>query len=930
VRGPLVGRDRKLAALRRWLEELDDRAGRLVLVAGEPGIGKTRLVTELVALALADGRRVALGRAAEEPGAPPLWPWHEILRGLDASARPARFAGGLTPDDRFLVADQVATTVLEAAGKGLVVVLEDAHSADRSSLLVLRHLADRLGGTGVLLVVTFRSTGRPTALHEALPALARSISTERLELQPLDEEGVGAQLQASVAEVDASLVAAVYEATGGNPFFVEQLARAIGEGRWRAGKVPESVLEVVRSRLAPLPPPVRKVLGCAALFGRTFELGLVADAAGATSVDAMAALDEAIAHGFVEATGEPGAYRFVHALTRNAVEADLDTPDRLALQRRVAEAIESRYGEDLGDHLGTLARIWLALAGAGGEEQARRWAPRAAAEAVRRTAYEDAATLYRAALAVPGPITDADRCRLLVGLGRACFLAGDLPSAADVAQAARVAARASGDVALQAEAAFVLEAGTDRTVTAVARELCDDALAALGTTSAAYDGVRARLLALRSHAAFYETDLERARSLGQEALTLAGLGRRCRPCRGASRSPGTSPGPGGRQERLRLAEEMLAVARRTGSGRTAMWGRLWRLDALVEQGDLEAAEAQLAPLRLAVEQVGGPVSAWLLGRSTACVAQARADFASASDAARRAFERMHAIEPQAARGAYLALRCAVSHHVGASDESVGLARQPFESPPRFTAMGRVGRAFILTRAGLRDEALVEYRHAGPVDGWRFPPFGVVSCFAIGAMAAAALDRGDDLAALLERLEPYRGHHATIGSGVVNYLGPVELHLGVGALALGRTDSAVGDLRAALRTSRRSNTPGFVAEAAHHLAVALLAHGSPRDVADAGTLADESGTLIDALGMGALEAPSAALRRRLAGATSAAALSAREHAVAALVAEGLSNRGIAERLVISERTAQNHVQRILTKLQYTSRSQIAAWVVRHQR
>jgi DNA-binding NarL/FixJ family response regulator len=113
-------------------------------------------------------------------------------------------------------------------------------------------------------------------------------------------------------------------------------------------------------------------------------------------------------------------------------------------------------------------------------------------------------------------------------------------------------------------------------------------------------------------------------------------------------------------------------------------------------------------------------------------------------------------------------------------------------------------------------------------------------------------------------------------------------------------------------------------------LALLVKGSRDDVAEAAALANESGTLIDALGMGALAPASTALRQRTTVASAGAGLSAREQAVAALVAEGLSNRAIAERLVISERTAENHVHRILTKLHLGSRSQLAAWVFRHQR
>lgn len=928
--GPLIGRERELAALRGWLGELGDHRGRLVLLAGEPGIGKSRLAREVVAVALAQGTAVALGRATEEAGAPVLWPWREVMRSLGQRLEPTLTTGEMRPEDRFRLVDEVSTGVLAGAGNGLVIVLDDAHWADRTSVLVLRHLADRLSAKPVMLVVAFRDTGPPSALSDVLPALVRSLEVERIDLGPLDVDGVGACLRANLGEVDPGLIAAVHQASGGNPFFVEQLGRAIAEGSWRPGEVPGSVRDVVRSRLAHLTPSCRGLLGVAAVIGERFEAGLLADATGMSSDEALGLLDEACANGLVEATGEVGTYRFVHALSRVAVEASLGTSERLDHHRRVARAIEARLGDQPGDQAGALARHWLALVGAGGQQQARRWAWRAGADAVRRTAYAEGVELYRAALAVPGPIAESERARLAVEWARACFLGGELGEAAEAARQAGLAARATGDPGLLAEAAFVLEGGTDAAVNATAKQLCEEALDSLGAGDGDV-GTRARLLALRSHVAFYEQQLDRARSLGVQALELARRsGDDAAVVEALRARQEVSAGPAARPERLALAEEMLDVARRTGSARTAMWGRLWTIDVLVEQGDLAAAETQLSSLRLAVEQVGGPVSGWLLDRCAACIAQGRGDFDTASAAGRRAFERMRSVEFVAARGAYLALRCAISHHVGVSEESLAVVRMPFESPAWFTTMGRLGRAFVLARAGDLDEARVEYQLAGPIDRWFFPPFAVVACLAIGALAAATLERLDDVAVLNQRLDAYRGEHVTTGAGVVNYLGPVELHLGVGSLVLGRTEAAVADLRVALDTARRCETPGFVAEAGHHLALALLARNQTADRADATALARDSGALIDRLGMGALAASSAALRRRFRVVGTAAALSGRELEVATLVADGLSNRQIAQRLVISERTAQNHVQRVLTKLGFTSRSQIAVWMVRQQR
>jgi DNA-binding CsgD family transcriptional regulator len=271
------------------------------------------------------------------------------------------------------------------------------------------------------------------------------------------------------------------------------------------------------------------------------------------------------------------------------------------------------------------------------------------------------------------------------------------------------------------------------------------------------------------------------------------------------------------------------------------------------------------------------------------------------------------------------LSCALTAHVGLTEDAAEFARQPpFEPLPRFRTMARISRAFLLLRAGRPEEAAATWQQAGPLGSWSLPAFFQLPAWSFAALVCVELGRRDDLAAVLARLEPFRGEHAS-GNGVF-YLGPVDLTLGRGAAALGRLPDAVADLTAAAEQATLAGAPGFVAEARYHLALALLARGGPGDSAGARAAAADADRLARALGMTAYLERTAALSARL-GEARPTLLSPREAEVAALVAEGLSNRQIAERLVISERTAQNHVQHILTKLAFTSRSQIAAWSVR---
>jgi DNA-binding CsgD family transcriptional regulator len=927
----LVGRERELQSLRAWLEAARHSRGRLILCAGEPGIGKTRLAQELAGVALAEGAAVAWGRCVEADGAPVYWPWRQVLRSLDVDAEDVLIGEVESPEERFRVFDGSTKVLVRVAEPhGLVVVLDDIHWADEPSLLLLRHIADRVHETRVLLVAVLRDVEPSPALRRLLPELLRSPAVERLDLFGFDLANVRTQLARAAGEASAEGRALeVLEATGGNPFFVREVARAIADGVWRADHPPRTVLDVVAARLDRLSPQCRRLLEVAAVIGRDVRLPLVAAVLGRPAEACLPEAAEAVAYGLLDRVGDGADYRFVHALTRDSVVGALSDADRIALHRAVALAIESHYARDLADHLSELARHWSEVAPFGEGPTARRWAIRAAEEAVRRLAFEEGVRLYRAALSTDaGSLDTAELCQLNIALGRAAYFAGDLPGCVDAAVAAAAAARAARSSELLAEAALVLEVAPDPRVHAVARELCDEALAELGETGTDA-ALRARLLAQRSHLAFYEGDAAATESLSGVALEVARASGEDRALVEALRARQEAlPGPAGRNARLELAADMLAAGRRLPSPRAQMWGRLWRIEALVESGRLTAAGEELPALEQAVDRVGGPVVAWHLDRVTACVAQAQGRYDEAAAVARRGYELMRHIEPSPATGAYFALLTSLGQHVGMPAEGVALARAELQSPPRFVTLGRLTRALVLLGAGLTDEAAASFQKAGPVSDWSLPVFFVVPGLATGVLVAAGLGRRDDLAALLTRLEQFRGEH--VAAGAVSYMGPVELTLGRGAAALGRLDDAAADLAVAVERADGAGAPGFVAAAKHHLARVLVERDAPGDRAVAELAARESDQLIRALGMAAYAAPSAALLAYLQRGVQTTALSARELEVAELVAEGLTNRQIAQRLFISERTAQNHVQHILVKLGFSSRSQVASWSVRRIR
>lgn len=874
-------------------------------------------------MALAGGTSVAWGRCGQGDGVPAFWPWRQVLRSLGLDADGILAAEVESPQDRFRVVDDVSEAVLAAADSGgLVIILDDIHSADESSLLILRHLAHQMTDFPLLVFAAFRDVELASILPRVVPDILRSAAVERLELRGFDLAEVREQLSTMATSDSAGDARAILDLTGGNPLFVREVARAMADGTWNPDRPPRSVLDVVRVRLDCVSLECRRLVQAAAVVGRDFSLPLVARVLAEPVEKYLPVIDEAIAYGLVDRVDHVGDYRFVHALTRDAVEASLTSADRFALHRAVAKAIEAHYAGDLSEHLADIARHWGELAPYGEGTTARTWTVRAADEAIRRLAFEEGARLYRAALALPAtPLSTLERCRVLIALGRAAYFAGDLEGCMNSAAAASEAAHRAQCPEFMGEAALVLEAVADAGVNAVAKELCEQALGGLG--NAEHKPLRARLLAQRSRLAFYDGDQERVRALSAAAVELArasGDERALVEALPARRE--ACPGPTGRAERMLVATEMLRLAQRTNSARTTMWGRLWRIDALVESGRLAAAADEIAGLEMAVQRVGGPVSAWHLDRAAAFISQAQGRYADAVALGRRGFTRMRAVELRPARGAYFALQCALAGHIGVTDEAIEFVRSPFEPLPLFRTMGPLTRSLLLLYAGLPDEAAASYQEAGPVETWSPPPFHVLHTYVCGARAAADLGFHEDLALLLERLDPFRGEHV-VAEGVA-YMGPVELTLGRGAVVLGRLDVAIDDLASAAEQANRAGARGFVGEARYHLATALAARNRPGDVNRAATAAREADRLARGLGMPAYAERTGALVAHLGSGRHRATLSPREAEIAKLVAEGLTNRQIAERLVISERTAQNHVQHILTKLSFTRRSQVAAW------
>jgi tetratricopeptide (TPR) repeat protein len=456
--GNFVGRERELAELRAALEDASSGRGQLFMLSGEPGIGKTRFADELAGQAASRGMRVVWGRCWEGGGAPAYWPWIQVIRGCVSAADQEQrrrvlepesassmvetvaqivpelhafaprsikppMAPRPAPETQFRLFDSVATLLKDfARQQPLLIVLDDLHDADYSSLTMMRLIAQGLAGARILLVGTYRDVEvrRSPDLSKQIGDLSRE--GHSISLAGLSPPEIARLVAARAGQTPSEeLVARLHGATAGNPLFVDGVVRMLiadGDGGLETAtrhqfKIPDTLREAIRRRLEMLPDEARSLLQVAAAIGNEFEADLCVRVAGVSRDKVNALIDEASADGIVILVA-PARYRFAHALIRAAMYDALDSNTRIGLHGKIAETIEEVHAKDLRPHLAELAHYFGA---AGATEKAIKYSNRAAKAARRVFAYADSAMHWREALALSADQNDARQAEMLYNLG---------------------------------------------------------------------------------------------------------------------------------------------------------------------------------------------------------------------------------------------------------------------------------------------------------------------------------------------------------------------------------------------------------------------------------------------------------------------------------------------------------------------------------
>lgn len=904
----LWGRAAHLARLDELLRHA--RAGQpsVVVLAGDSGIGKTALLRALAERGSGDFT-VSWARGLADEATPAFWLWRAAL-GASVDQPDAS-------DDRFALFESLRGELVERAP--LLLLIDDVQWLDEPSLRALTYVVRRLTDEHLLIAATLRTDEAGEGWRSVGSELLTEMAVQRLDVLPLGDEDSARCLEAGFGGPLPEELADRGLALGrGNPFYLRELGRfwAVDASR----DVPHSVAGLVKQRLSRLPAPTQEFLLAASVIGEQAEIAVVADCLGRPAAAVLPAVQESLDARLVEHAG-PGSVRFPHALVRAALLDSVPMQQLVSLHHRAAGAIERLYADALDEHLPDLARHAAAAAVAGDREPALRWGERAALAAMRHLAWEEAARLARLALeAGAAAVPDSTRSRLLLLVASAASHAGQLHDAAAACREAVAIARRTSDDASLVAAAMTLDPVGELAWDRELHRWCLDALAVLAPDAAAG---RAKLTARLGEILMYLGEWSAAVPITEEALVLAETAGDPDALIAALRARNLAlSAPEHRDERVELAARMTRLGEQLARPDVEMWGLLWTIDALFERGELAAVAGELTKLRWCADRTGSPIARWHWLHSAAAHAQAVAHYDEALELAGEGFEIMRTLRHPAGFGAYMSLITAVGRHRGYPE--MALTPQPDLEPDegevRAELFAHIGPAFALADAGRITEAEIRYLRPGPPPTWRIPPYFRVALLGIGSQIALTLGRWDDVRWFVEQLEPYRDAHVVTTAGSGSYFGPVELFLGRCAAGLGDTAAAARSFGVAIAAATRSAAPGFLVEAKYELAL-LLADTGRRTAAEA--LLTEAEQLATNIAMTAwLD------RIRTARAAAAAdPLSPREREVAELVAQGLTNREIAEHLVLSERTAANHVQHVLTKLGFARRSEIAAWIAR---
>jgi predicted ATPase/DNA-binding CsgD family transcriptional regulator len=965
---PIVGRARELDVFRAAFDRMLAGRRQLVLISGEAGIGKTRCAEALADVAEDQGALVLWGRCREEAGAPPYWPWVQVLRAyVDASSldelrlnmgAAARDIAALVPElldapqhtqqapssiadastARFRTFDAIGRFFHQATQQvPITLVLDDLHWADAPSLALLEFLSQELQRSRLLIVGTHRDTdaSRTKPLLSTLGGLSRDSDVQRVHLAGLSQTAIG-EVAERLCEVrlSDSAIESIYQRTDGNPLFAIELIKVFIEEDTGAafatmpGRIPSGIHQAIGRRLSRLSDRCNELLGVAAVYGRQFTAREIAVAMDEGVQCVLTVVEQAVQAGIIQSNIDAsGSYQFTHALIRETIYEELPAVDRLRMHGNAGDALVRVHCAHPEHALTRIAHHFHEAAALGNTDKAVVYALRAAGSAERMHAYEEAILHYDHVIETlegGGLMHDERLARAYMLKGSALSLLGQVQQSIEVLLEAVNRTRVLGNAELLVDVLMLLAMASSHVAQQHIVPLLDRALALLPTVDSA---ARAKALATLAFARRSSADESQIQFLVDEALDMAS-----RSCDAMARCAcyqlavlALRGNPESLQRRLRLAQDYIAVARSTASAQMLAEAYHWQALNYFESGQLEELEVLLEHYdSLGTTRFG--LHQHRTGSYRVTLALLRGDWTDLEPRIEGLLELGKKTRRDDVDGVYGAQMFALNRDLGRLH---ALAPQIKEMAANPTGrMWEPGLMLICAEIGLLREArgiferLVEKNCCAIRHDDMY-----VTCLVFCAETCCALADAHRATSLYQLLLPYRGQTANHPTAVC--FGPTDHYLAMLACTANRPDLAREHFEQALALSRSMRAwPSLARTLFRYGTFLVLRHADAERRLGLEQLR-EAEQLALRFGMTRLVVDiNALLHDRERGVTFPDDLTAREVEILRLLAIGRTNKDVSLVLAISLNTVATHVRNILNKTQCANRTEAAAYAVRH--
>jgi predicted ATPase/DNA-binding NarL/FixJ family response regulator len=961
----MVGRESEKQSLLEAYEAAQQGSGNIALIRGEPGIGKSCLASTFAEEVKGESTWVVYGQCHETLGSPPFWPWLQILRNLQitddslglspaaifgdlaaAEKQQSRSSSFLSSDigsEQFLLFSKIANVLAQyASQRTLILVIDDLHWADKSSLLLLSHICRRLSQQAMLIIGTYRDIEitRKHPLFESLGDISRQATLRRIALKGLSEQDVSGYIQNTVSQtLPPEILKSLYEKTDGNPLFVSEVARILQQENLDqasgqiAIEIPEGIQEAIGRRLNQLSPQCNELLPLAAVIGRKFSLPVLNQLLPESEqMGLLETLEEAISRGIIEQRPNTVAeFQFCHVLTRDILYDELSLAKKITLHRKVADALVQLRESDSEVSAGEIARHYYQAIQGGQSDAAVGYAIEAAEYATKLAAYAEAREYYELAMDVFN-LDDrryANRkaevyyhiaeCAHAVGsptqkITDACILALD---AARQSQQYKIFATAACRIVYAERRPNKLEVGLKAIEEALTYLPEDDLV------------TRADVLAYHAMSLCFNGRRGDSERSAFEALSVA---QRCSDklvlCNSLCMALLVLRGrPEKLSERVRLGEQAVVLVNEITSSleQAYIWNdpREWLILTCQEVGDMERVKTLMQQLENSAEEHHSFKAHYFSASAKANQALFDGRWQQAETLIEEANELGAGRLDDSSEGVYGVQMFLLNRELGRLPMVQGALKRMLTTDNK--AVWGPGLLATYTELGMHDEAREIFEHLAAND---FRSLGegelFLTCLVYMIEACVELNDIDRAAALYQRLVPYSGQmlpHAT----AINH-GPADMYLGMMSSMMNNLDEAQQLFTKATELCEKSAPNMWQAHIMFRHAQVLKRHNFSGGRARFDELVDQAQTTAKSMGMVNLLTKLERLESDsvIDNGDQDSGLTPRELEVLQLIAKGKSNKLIASELNRSLATIATHVRAILSKTHTANRTEAAAF------